>query len=107
MFVVFQDGAADGENRGDAVGSGLGAIVGVPEVGWLEGSDVIDGFDVGSDDIVGVVDGVEDGDDVGLVDIVGDELGVLVIGLSVGGGVVGEIIGDVDVALLCVVVVVF
>ncbi len=33
VIVEFQDGAADGATRGEAVGSGLGALVGVPDVG--------------------------------------------------------------------------
>mmetsp|Transcript_25172 Transcript_25172/g.39033 ORF Transcript_25172/g.39033 Transcript_25172/m.39033 type:complete len:203 (-) Transcript_25172:103-711(-) len=113
VIVEFQDGAADGATRGDAVGSGMGALVGVPDVGRLDGSDDIDGCDVGTDEIVGVVDGVDNGDDVGLVDVVGVELGFhdvvgeilgvqdvegyglgsIVVGLSVGD-VVGETIGD-------------
>ena len=33
VSVEFNDGAADGATRGEAVGSGLGALVGVPDVG--------------------------------------------------------------------------
>lgn len=85
VIVEFKDGAADGATKGDPVGSGMGAIVGVPEVGWLDGSEDRDGRDVGSGEIVGVDDGVDDGDDVGLVVVVGTKLGPHdVVGCKVG-----------------------
>ena len=94
--MLFHDGAADGVTRGDSVGSGLGACVGVPEVGCEDGCDDIDGCHVGFGEIVGVAVGVEDGDDVGLLDIVGDEV-VELLGLSVGEMIAGVVV---DVALL-------